>query len=749
MAVQGTHDLGLVVLSVLIAIAASYTALDLAARLRSAGTRARPVWLATAALAMGGGIWSMHFVAILAFVTPGLAVSYDIGGTVTSLLVAIGVTGFGLHMAARTDVGRSALAAAGIVMGGGIAAMHFIGMAAMRMDATIAHDPFWVATAIAIAVAASIGALRIAQGDHGTESRLAAAVLMGLAIAGMHYAAMRGASFTGHPHAGSPTRAGTDQMRLALGVAAITVLILASALLAAVYDRRFTRLAAREAEALRRSEERFRALYRRTPLPLFSLDPDGVVETVSDGWVRLTGYDAETIAGRAFADLLDDASAARWTGSDLPLLADGGSLKDREAVLMAADGRRLDVLISADPVGPDGGTATRVLGGLVDVTARRRAEEALRQSQKVEAIGQLTGGIAHDFNNLLAVVLGNLELLQRAGGRDPRTQRLIENAIAGVNRGAALTQRMLAFARRQDLRPAPVNAAELVAGMMDLLQRSIGPMVRIETDFPRELPPALVDANQLELALINLAVNARDAMPGGGRILVSAGVETVAGETAGPLAPGRYIRLMLTDTGHGMDAETAARATEPFFTTKGLGKGTGLGLSMVHGLAAQSGGQLVIRSRPGEGTTVEIWLPEASEPSRPAVQPSARVSVDNTVRPAVVLTVDDDPLVLMGTVAMLEDLGHEVVEASSARQALDLVESGRRIDLVLTDQAMPGMTGLQLREALAARWPELPVVVCTGYAELPSSSSGIRKLLKPYGRDALAAAIADCLSEHA
>ncbi len=368
------------------------------------------------------------------------------------------------------------------------------------------------------------------------------------------------------------------------------------------------------------------------------------------------------------------------------------------------------------------------------MTARRRAEAALRQSQKIEAIGQLTGGVAHDFNNLLSVVLGNLELLRKRLRDDDKSKALLENAVEGAERGAALTQRMLAFARRQDLDPQAVDVSALVRGMADLLQRSIGPMVRIETHFPLRLPPALVDANQLELALLNLVVNARDAMPEGGTI-------TIAGREEGS---GPFIRLSVTDTGEGMDETTLARATEPFFTTKGTGKGTGLGLSMVHGLAEQSGGGFALRSRKGEGTTAEIWLPLATaqvvdEPAAAAAQPAPQVA---PVRGLAVLVVDDDPLVLANTAAMLEDLGHTALQAASGAEALRMLRGAHAVDVVLTDQVMPKMTGAQLIAAVKTEWPQLPLIIATGFADLPADlDPDLPKLKKPFQQVLLARTI--------
>jgi signal transduction histidine kinase/ActR/RegA family two-component response regulator len=371
-----------------------------------------------------------------------------------------------------------------------------------------------------------------------------------------------------------------------------------------------------------------------------------------------------------------------------------------------------------------------------EVEQREKTQEQLRQSQKMEGLGQLTGGIAHDFNNLLMAVLGSLELLRkRLPPNDERAARLLSNAELGATRGAALTQRLLAFGRRQTLLPEPVDLSVLVLGMSDLLHSALGAGVTIETHVPIGLPPVLVDANQLELALLNLAGNARDAMSGSGRLTIAARGE--------PDAAGRYVVLSITDTGTGMDHATLARATEPFFTTKGIGKGTGLGLSMVHGLAGQSGGKLLLRSAPGEGTTAELWLPRTEAAPAPAEQPGARVTEHSLepARPRTVLVVDDDPLVLASTVAMLEDMGHAAMQAASGRQALDILRAGARVDLVVSDQTMPGMTGLQLAAELRRLQPGLPLLLATGYAERSDVlESGLPILAKPYDQAALAKA---------
>ncbi|KAA2236209.1 PAS domain-containing protein [Salinarimonas soli] len=397
------------------------------------------------------------------------------------------------------------------------------------------------------------------------------------------------------------------------------------------------------------------------------------------------------------------------------------------------------------------GKAVRIIGCNYDITARKEAEEALArlnanlerrvaegteklvQLQKMESIGRLTGGIAHDFNNLLAVVLANLEVLRRRLPEgDDRASALVDNAVQGAERGAALTQRLLAFARRQDLRPEAVDLPGLVEGMADLLKRSLGPDIRIETRFAAGLYPALVDAHQLELAILNLAVNARDAMPKGGRLTIQVDEEMVGDGEA--LPPGIYMRVRVTDTGTGMDEATLRSATEPFFTTKEVGKGTGLGLSMVHGLAAQSGGAFTLLSAPGRGTTAEILLPRAAQAKPRVVSPAPEPAPGGAGPALSILVVDDDPLVLSGTKSMLEDMGHRAVTADSAIEALALLHGGQGFDIVITDEVMPGLRGLQLAAAIARDWPGLPVVLATGYADLPEATDDLvaARLDKPF-----------------
>ena len=374
-----------------------------------------------------------------------------------------------------------------------------------------------------------------------------------------------------------------------------------------------------------------------------------------------------------------------------------------------------------------------------EVDGRMQAEKAFRQAQKMEVVGQLTGGIAHDFNNLLAAVLGNLALVRKRLTDDADALRLIDGAIEGAERGKSLTQRLLAFARQQDLRPVAVDAPKLLRGTIRCWPARSARSIEIRSDIVPDLWPVRVDANQLELALINLGVNARDAMPDGGTITLSARNETIAAAAGEPLAPGDYVCLTVADTGVGMDQATLTRATDPFFTTKGVGKGTGLGLSMVDGMAAQSGGSLRLSSRPGGGTTAELRLPCAED--KPAIR-AAAVDPAEAAIPYTILLVDDDALVCSTTASMLADLGHQVRPAASGKAALEILRSGATVDLVLTDQAMPGMTGLQLAAEIRASWPDLPIMLTTGYAELPDRRGlNLPRLVKPYGQDEMAAAI--------
>jgi PAS domain S-box-containing protein len=491
--------------------------------------------------------------------------------------------------------------------------------------------------------------------------------------------------------------------------------------------------------ALRQAQEQFRLLVQGVAdYAIYMLDPEGRVSNWNAGAQRIKGYQPGQIIGEHFSKFYtNEERAAGLPARNLETARRVGKFEG-EGWRMRSNGERFWAHVVIDAIYDDSGMFIGFAKITRDVTEQRQtqralegAREALFQSQKMEAIGQLTGGIAHDFNNLLMAVLGSLELAGKRLPDDPKLAALINNAVEAAKRGSGLTQRMLAFARRQELEIAPTDVGALILGMSDIVQRALGQDYLVQVKIEPDLPLACADANQLESALLNLAVNARDAMPAGGQIVVSAEASDAPPRELN-LKPGRYVVISVEDRGEGMDDATLAKATEPFFTTKGVGKGTGLGLSMVQGHAQQSGGGFALHSRPGVGTLAEIWLPVSNQALAATVAASAP-SAQNEARQLVVLAVDDDALVLMNTEAMLEDMGHRVLSASSGHAALEWMAREPQIDLVITDQAMPRMTGLQLAETIRAERPDMPIVIATGYAELPPGAlKNIRRLGKPF-----------------
>ncbi|MGE7139722.1 ATP-binding protein [Luteibacter sp. NPDC031894] len=513
-------------------------------------------------------------------------------------------------------------------------------------------------------------------------------------------------------------------------------------------------------DELRRSHEQFRLLVQGVAdYAIYMLDPEGNVSSWNSGAERIKGYRPDDIIGSHYSMFYtpeDVATREPW--KNLVAAKERGRL-ETEGWRVRKDGTRFWAHVILDRIDDDNGQFIGFAKVTRDVTEKRnaalaleQARNALFQSQKLEAIGQLTGGVAHDFNNLLMAIHGNLELLTQVDGLPSRGRTLVGNALNGVRRGVALVQRMLAFARRQQLHLAPVKVADLVYGMSDLMRTSLGPGITVEASFPLSLPPVLADVNQLELCLLNLAVNARDAMPEGGTLQISGRTEEVLDPDGLGLSPGDYVRLSLVDNGEGMDAATLERATEPFFTTKGVGKGTGLGLSMVHGIVQQCGGAMKLSSsRPG-GTTVDIWLPLAHA-AAPSAELSAKTASATEPREAAasaeraaetvtsVLVVDDDPLVLSTTVEMLCFEGFDAIGASSAKQALKVLGESP-VSVLVTDHAMPGMTGMELAAHVAEAYPDIHVVLASGYAELPDQTPAVHtRLQKPYGRADLLAAL--------
>lgn len=467
-------------------------------------------------------------------------------------------------------------------------------------------------------------------------------------------------------------------------------------------------------------------------------DADGVWLSASPAWTSLLGWSQRELIGRT-SEWMEHPDDTATTEEAREKLRAGQPVRAFTNRLRAADGSYRRITWSAVPEGERAYCIARdVTGEHERAEALHAVEEALRQSQKMEAIGRLTGGVAHDFNNLLTPILGTLDLLLRHGSNDERRERLVEGAHQSAMRAKTLVQRLLTFARRQPLEARAVDVRPLVSGMSDLFRSTAGPAIDVVLEVDDGMPRALVDAHQLEMALLNLVVNARDAMPQGGRITVKSAVH-VATERDEGVAPGAYVKLAVEDTGRGMDAETLRRATEPFFSTKASGAGTGLGLSMVHGLMGQLGGALRMMSASGSGTRVELLLPTTTEAD---VAPPSPTVERAEGRPMTILLVDDEPLVRGNTAALLAEMGHQVIDCASPTEALGRLDGAWRPDLLVTDQVMPQMSGVELIQAIRRRLPDLPALIISGYPEGDEPELRAGRLAKPFGVRDLADAIA-------
>ncbi len=484
---------------------------------------------------------------------------------------------------------------------------------------------------------------------------------------------------------------------------------------------------------LRASEARMRSMFEASFQFFAQLDPRGRLLDANATSLAAIGTGLASVIGANFwetpwfAGTPDMPEMIRAAIVDV---AAGGSFREEISLDLPGGPLCLDFALRAVR-GPNGESISLVAEAL-DVTQRKQATERLVQAQKLETIGQLTGGVAHDFNNLLTPIVASLDMIHRRLEGDARAQKWAAAAMQSADRAKVLVSRLLAFARRQPLDTAPVDVGMLVGGLGDLILRSLGPTIVFRTVMPDHPAIATVDANQLELALLNLCVNSRDAMPGGGELAVTIGC---APASAAPVAlpPGEYVTLAVRDTGTGMSAQTIARAIEPFYTTKEVGKGTGLGLSMVHGLAAQLGGAMHIASTPGAGTTITLWLPAAGAAAAggSAEEPAARLPS----RSARILLVDDEELVRSVSADILRDAGYDVTEAASPAAAREILRSGYTPEVLVTDQLMPGGKGSDLAVEFTALVPHLAVLIVTGFTDMPSAPWP--RLAKPFSGAAL------------
>lgn len=809
MIMTGTYDRLLVLLSVLIATFASFTALSLAGRVRVSGGWMRRTWITAAAIALGGGIWSMHFVAMLAFTVPGMAMSYDTKFTALSLALALGFTGIGFAVMDWHRASWSRLGAAGLLLGAGVVAMHYVGMAAMRMPALLSYDRTWVIVSIVIAIGAAGAALWLAARDQKPIDRGVAAGVMGCAIAGMHFAGMRAAVFTANPHSASLKAAtSVSGHGLAFLVSAATLLILLLALGAARLERFLHGFARREERiALRlkiadvlRGNDTSEALHVVAALVgahfgvvragYGQLDP---IEDIFDYDVCWTDGSVPPLLGRypaaAFgvkivralnagetvtvndllaADLSDEART-RETARDVdtrailvvPFVRDGRLrtiiyLNDRvprrwereDVVFMEEIAERTRLVIERAAVEAQLRELNATLEARVEARTQelRNAQDALLQSQKMEAVGQLVSGLAHDFNNVLGAIVGAFDLINRRAAETDRVVRYAQAGLQAAERGAKLTAQLLAFSRSQRIQLQPLMVCDVIEAVRDLLARTLGPMIALEFDVNPSPVPVLADATQVEMMVLNLAINARDAMPEGGKLRIATAVRTISRDTE--LADGDHVELAVSDNGTGMDEATLRRAMEPFFTTKPPGKGTGLGLAQIYGSVRQAGGTVRIESAPGVGTTVRVLLP-CTDREPATIAPTPAAGSVQAMRVANVLLVDDDEDLRSVLASALRAQGHQVREACDGPSAIEALNA-ELPEIAVLDFAMPGMNGAELGKLVLERWPALPVLFATGYSDTAAMEAAmggnVAMLRKPFRVDELLRALDDALA---
>lgn len=806
---EGTYDSGLVALSILIAMLASYTSLRLVARGRISEGWVHRVWIVGAAVVLGGGIWSMHFVGMLAFSIPGMATDYDPALTVLSLAIAVILTGIGFLIAGRGELSLARILLAGLTMAAGIVAMHYMGMAAMRMSGTVTYSASWVAVSVLIAVSAATSAIWLASRDRKLAHQIIAATAMGFAIAGMHYAGMQAANFAMLSSVTGSNRPSVSPFLLAILISAVTFFILLVALVAARLERIFQQMARREARAALRLDVAD-LLRTKGPQALADvaalmgthfgvnrtgygqLDPDDDIFDYDICWTdgsvpQLLGkfpaaaFGVKIVAALNRGETIVVSDLMRDAVSDEALTQSTAREVDTRAILVVpfVRGGRLRTIVYLNAREPrewlsadvefmeEIAERTRLVieraeaeDKLVELNATlearveartnelREAQEALLQSQKMEAIGQLVSGLAHDFNNVLAALVGALELIQRRNSEPEKVQKYATAGLQAADRGARLTAQLMAFSRSQRIQLRPVFICDVIDGMTDMVARTLGSMIEIQYQKNSAPVPVLADPIQLEMTLLNLAINARDAMPEGGKLTIATKVKTVTADVE--IRDGEYVELAVSDTGTGMDETTLQRALEPFYTTKPAGKGTGLGLAQIYGSARQAGGTVRIESTVNIGTTVRVLLPVTDLPVAGSLQ-DEDTSAHLPERTKILLVDDDDTLRDL-VVSALRATGQIVTEAPDGPTALEMLESDMP-DIAVIDYAMPVMNGAVLASHIAKRWPDLPILFASGLSDTQEIERVMGKgtiiVQKPFRIDELLKAVGDLLESKA
>ena len=870
---SGFYDYRLVTLSILIAVCSAYAALDLSRQLYSSRGFTKLIWLSGGSIAMGCGIWGMHYIGMEAFRLP-VPVEYDWPTVLVSIAVAILASGMALYEVSRPDRRLRGTLIGSTMLGLGISTMHYIGMAAMRLPAMHVYSPLLLTLSIALAIAISYLALQLAFASrqnlcHVSWRKLGSAAVMGIAISSMHYVGMAAVSFV--PMQWNPASLSHAISLNSLGLASIcaTILILlATVSIASIASRQaamyaaglednrtniqtifdslkegvvvldadlnliqcnpaaVTLLGLTGAAASRKDLAKTFEIFLPTgePLPLdkwpsamalkgqflqscefrirrtdtgriaiadistapirnragqiiqilvsyrditqpreidearvrlaaivessedaiIGKDIDGTITSWNAGAEKVFGYTAAEMIGGSVKKLLPE-DRLHEEDEILSSVRRGETVDHIETIRKKKNGKFIHVSLMISPIRDSSGKVIGASKVARNITERKNLENQLYQSQKMEAIGQLTGGIAHDFNNLLGVVIGNLDLLERQiKGNEPALKRVATARNASL-RGADLTRRLLAFSRQQELRPDDVDLGAAITNVLALAAPGLGPQIKVVSHLDSSIPSVFVDAAGLESAVLNLIVNARDAMSEGGTLTITSETRVVDHGPLlgadGQLKAGIYACVSISDTGQGMTPEIAQRAFEPFFTTKGKGKGTGLGLAMVHGFFNQSGGTVRIYSEPGYGTTVSFYLPVLLESAKATREPypqeiSYRAS-------GTILVVDDEAELLEVASSSLEEIGYKLLTAKDGASALLLIEQHKDIDMLLTDIIMPGgMNGIELAEKVTSKRPEIKVIFCSGFPSDAFSEKILplaeRPLLrKPYQRSEL------------